>query len=329
MKNILLKKRTGFTLVEIMVAVTLFSILSVAVYSLLKSSMDSTLKQKTQEAANTNAKAILSAISTDLKSSSVINGTLSLPDSNNSAQYLSSVICPATGEASTADLDTTEVNLNNLVPPGFKPLNRDDLINNDGIDRISDNCNRLVFYRRFLEVNNDTNQAEVNFQVIEYRVEVDANTHKCRLQRIRYDWNGNAANTWLGLNLDKNVNGNAVDNQNFTFDTGDLEKPLQTETIVELPNEGDAIILYTARTFDDTFNPRRLSANQYFIKVIVFQTAKSNPNQLQYDNNTCQYNAAFFAANNFVNNNRPTNIFKNYRVAEIDTIVNVLSPLTN
>lgn len=322
MKNILLRKRTGFTLVEIMVAVTLFSILSVAVYSLLKSSMDSTLKQKTQEAANTNAKAILAAISTDLKSSSVIDGTLPPGGGGNAVRYISSVICPATGEASTADLSNANVNLNNLISPGFKPLNRNDLINANGLARIAANSNRLVFYRKIIDPNDDGN---IRFIIIEYAVEL-TNAGKSRLVRRQYDW----PNTqWTGLQFTAANNPIAVNNQDFTFDPGTLNNPFQTETIVELPNEGDAIILYTARTFDDTFAPRRLSANQYFIKVIVLQTARSNPNQLQYNNNNREYGAAFFAENTFVSNDQPTQTLKNYRVAELDTIVNVLSSLTS
>ncbi len=321
MKKLLLKKSSGFTLVEIMIAVVLFSILSVAVYSLLKSSMDSTLKQKTQEAANTNAKAILSTISADLKSSSVIEG--SFLAGGNSTQYLSSVICPATGEASTADLG--QADLDNLNPaPGFKALDRDDLINIDGLGSIARNYNRLVFYRRVI------NNNSVDFNIIEYGVEVDQNTHKCRLQRKIYNWNN--VTTWTGLNLSNGINESAIDNQDFTFNAADLNgmNPATEETIVELPNEGDAIILYTARTFDDTFTPRRLSANQYFIKVIVLQTARSNPDPLDYD--AFQYQAedgTFFNVNNFVNNDRPTDTLKNYRVAELDTIVNVLSSLTS
>ena len=83
MKN---RNISGFTLVELMIAIVLFCTLSVVTYNFMKSSMDSTLKQKTQQMVNENAKNLLKMIVDDLKSSTVFPLHIFQPQLRNKAE---------------------------------------------------------------------------------------------------------------------------------------------------------------------------------------------------------------------------------------------------
>ena len=101
-KNI---NKFGFTLIELMIAIVLFSVLSIATYTLLKNTMDSGLQQKAQQSANENAKNLLKMIAYDLKSSTVVNYRTKLKNSTSIQDehffYPSSVFYPTISQCSS------------------------------------------------------------------------------------------------------------------------------------------------------------------------------------------------------------------------------------
>ena len=315
------KCRYGFTLVEVLIAIVLFATLSVAVYSILKGTMDSTLRQKTQQAVNENAKSLLKMAVDDLKSSTIVNLTLPLDGANDFRSrnyfYRSSVIFPATGQFSnTENIDGNEAfgftNDGTLsVPNGFK--------------------NRFLFYTKSaFEYDSESNNS-VSFRIVEYKTKVESG--KCRVERNVYDprefCKGHNLDTWPGLSLLNNVNNLEFSLQRqISFNGQAPSKDDTSMTVFELPNNGDISLIYVNRAWDDTVGvaSRRFAANQYVVKVLVFQTMKNITET--YFNADGIPNAAFTGL--FIQekdlNNTNKNKRRNYRYSEISSSVSVPAP---
>ena len=321
-----MKKRNfkfGFTLIELMVAIGLFAALMVGAYTLLKNSLDSTLAQKTQQVANDNAKAIISLVADDLKSSNVISGTMAT-DSVNAYQYPSSVIFPATSQQSTVGTSTTAypaniTAVNNLVSVPSVYKNRTGITNNK---------NRLIFYKQEYD-----NTGTLKNYIIEYRVAANDDLSNCSLRRIKYNWTDVK---WTGLTGGSSTGSLSIDGRVVTFSNNLPASIVETNDLVTLPNRGDAIMLSTMRTLDDR-GGTRLSANQYEVKVIVFQTIRPFKTSAEVTNYFGFTNNTLVLKSNFVNlfskeadsikgkNVSLTPQRKNYRFAEISSIVTVPS----
>ena len=340
------KSRFGFTLMELLIACVLFASLSIAVYSVLKNALDSTVRQKTQQNANDNAKNIMSAITADLKSSSVINSKLNLANYSNGSngyQYPSSVVFPTTSHFSSADTtnlaSTDNVNAIGLLNPGNTKYENDNVGAN----------NKILFYAQRYETDNVTNTRNLITELVEYFVKLNTTDNTCSLERRTWVWDGSHAKTgfvgadgtWLGLQY-VNSSGWSSDRFNINFVDSVFKDavPYTYTTVCSLPNTGDCILLYTSRAFDDTYSPRVLAANQYNIKVIVFQTVKKfdtlysvtstghgkNKNTTNNNDNILQIQGNFFKlftkdlkANNHPDKSRR----KNYRYCELNSIVTV------
>ncbi len=338
------KSRFGFTLMELMIACVLFASLSIAVYSVLKNALDSTVRQKTQQNANDNAKNIMSAITADLKSSSVINSKLNLANysnGNNGYQYPSSVIFPTTSHYSSADTinlkNTDNVNGLGLLNPGNTKYENDDVGAN----------NKILFYSQRYE------GANFITELVEYFVKLNTTDNTCSLERRTWIWGGSdtggsdtghvgADGTWLGLTCASQSGGWSSDRFNIDFvdtDFGNVQ-PYTSTTVCALPNTGDCILLYTSRAFDDTYSPRVLAANQYNIKVIVFQTIKKfdtlyginttnnahGKNSSNQNENILKIKGDFFKlfTKDLKANNHPDKARrKNYRYCELNSIVTI------
>lgn len=313
-----MRKNCGFTLVEILVGIALFAILSVAAFSFMQSSMTATLSQKTQQQANDNAKAILTAVTTEMKSSYREPAALTMDNKSGYpiCNYKSSVIYPATAEASTADgaINTKK----SLVAPSIDT--------DEGLDRAGANKNEVVFYTR-------TDRGD--FYVVRYAVIVENGL--CRVDRFVYNWSNHAQSQWSGIRMYSNTTSLAVDGMDIRYYPNNLGNEITTKrtTIASLPSVGDAAILYVARSWDDTYGgglASKLSANQYFVKVLVFQTLRGL-DEISYKNDVGPFSgnpttAATFSASNaplklFRSNNSDSMKRRNYRAAELDGIVNV------
>lgn len=292
----------GFTLIEIMVAIALFSVLAVAVYSVMKSTMESTVRQKTQQAANDNARALLNTVTTELKSSYRERAELSFTAGEAPHAYLSSVICPATAQASTCRLNDNLVAKTKLVAPSIKDA--------DGRQALQNNVNRTAFFVR-------TNDGK--FRVVEYRV-LAAN-NRCIVDRIVYNWAN--SNLWFGLSMGGSVAGLvSVDSNNVRF-SNTLGTAVSRETVMELPNRGDAAVLYVARGWDDTYSPAKLAANQFLVKVVILQTIKSNDAFNYPDSDPIVWGNGIVGIVTGTGSKRAVSMSRNYRVAEMESAVNV------
>lgn len=315
-----MRKNCGFTLVEILIGIALFAILSVAAFSFMQSSMTATLRQKTQQQANDNAKAILTAVTTEMKSSYREPAALTMNNKSGDpiCNYKSSVIYPATAEASTAD--GAIASKRELVAPSIDT--------DEGLDRAGANKNEVVFYTR-------TNNGE--FYVVRYAVIVENGL--CRVDRFVYNWPN--PTQWCGIRVNSTSISLAVDGMDVRYYTGNLGSEITTKrtTIASLPSVGDAAILYVARSWDDTYGgglASKLSANQYFVKVLVFQTLRGLDIS-NYSNEVGASSNSTVAAS-FSASKAPLRLFKssssnftkndsmkrqNYRAAELDGIVTV------
>lgn len=315
-----MRKNCGFTLVEILIGIALFAILSVAAFSFMQSSMTATLRQKTQQQANDNAKAILTAVTTEMKSSYREPAALTMYNKSGDpiCNYKSSVIYPATAEASTAD--GAIASKRDLVAPSIDT--------DEGLNRAAANKNEVVFYTR-------TNDGR--FYVVRYAVIVENGL--CRVDRFVYNWPNPAQ--WCGIKVNSTSISLAVDGMDVRYYRGNLgsEDSTKRTTVASLPNVGDAAILYVARSWDDTYGgglASKLSANQYFVKVLVFQTLRG----LDISSYATEVGAASSStdAASFSAGKSPLRLFKsnsanftkddsmkrqNYRAAELDGIVTV------
>lgn len=339
------KSRFGFTLMELLIACVLFASLSVAVYSVLKNSLDATVRQKTQQSANDNAKNIMSAITADLKSSSVINSKLNLANyssGNNGYQYPSSVIFPTTSHYSSATTNnlasTTNVNALGLLDIGNTKYENDNVGAN----------NKILFYSQRYETVGTTRNLIT--ELVEYFVKLNSD-NTCSLERRTWVWGGSGTGhvgqegSWLGLTCVSQSGGWSSDRFNINFVDSVFKDavPYTSTTVCSLPNVGDCILLYTSRAFDDTYSPRVLAANQYNIKVIVFQTVKKfdtlyaitpttnghGKNSSGQNENMLQIQGNFFKlfttnVDSLSNNpNRQKDRRKNYRYCELNSIVTI------
>ncbi len=302
-------KKRGFTLIELMIAIFLFSILSVAAYSIMKSSMDATLAGKVQQDIQNKALTAMNAITTDLKSSITLR----------TDAYTSSVIYPDTLHFSSATQNPANANTNRWTTASF-PGTAPDLTDNNGRAQLLENNNSLIFYTR--DAGND-------FRVVEYMVAATVAGQKrtCRLDRITWRW-GNP-NQLLGLDADGSDFVFSRNGTNGLTSGGGIEN---RQTIVEMPNNGDAIVLYTSRGVEE--NPvvagqRLLIPNQYFVKIIICQnirnidsaTAAQRLNSI-YNNNTTDGSALTYGSGltsvfaGPVNRER-----RNYRTTELETAI--------
>lgn len=318
-----MRKSCGFTLVEILIGIALFAILSVAAFSFMQSSMTATLRQKTQQQANDNAKAILTAVTTEMKSSYREPAALTMTGKSGDpiCNYKSSVIYPATAEASTAD--GAIASKRELVAPSIDT--------DEGLDRAGANKNEVVFYTR-------TNDGK--FYVVRYAVIVENGL--CRVDRFVYNWPYHTE--WCGISVNSTSISLAVDGMDVRYTgTGKLGTDIseQRTTIASLPSVGDAAILYVARSWDDTYGgglASKLSANQYFVKVLVFQTLRGLDETSYKRDVRSNFTGDPTVAATFSAGNAPLKLFKsnssnfatndsmkrqNYRAAELDGIVNV------
>lgn len=298
----------GFTLIELMIATTLLITLSVVTAVMLKNTLDSTVSQKTQQSANNNAKAIMSAITTDLQSSVVIKGKLNLesrkpPMAGRSYNYPSSVIFPPHSQKSSF-LTSYSTGANNLNSIGNLTVGNDIYTTNS----VFGNYNKLIFYTQ-----RDLN----NFNITEY-VSVLDNDGKGVLYRNIYNWTN--PNMWAGI-TGSGASGHrstfAIDGECLRFSpytnnpllntTNYFNMAVESMTpLIKLPNVGDVIYLRTERTLDNSneegvnINDQKFAPNHYNLKVIVFQTNKSLPLEdtriyFAFDNSAgIRFNRAFF-----------------------------------
>ena len=264
------KCKYGFTLVELMIAIVLFATLSVTVYNVLKGTMDSTLRQKTQQSVNDNAKSLLNMIVDDLRSSTPLNLKLPFVENDNRVfSYSSSVIFPTTSQLSNTGFNVNDVNADAEVV-GFNSNNN--RFQFDHID--NDFRNRFLFYTKNTFDENMNNN--VAFNTVEYR-SVLGDDGKCRVNRMVYD---NPTNRlfWNNIGIREGGAGNlAIDARGLLYNGIYNPRPGNTTTLFTLPNKGDGVIIYVRRAIDDT-NPNngaRFSANQYFVRVMVFQTLRN------------------------------------------------------
>ena len=309
----------GFTLIEVMIATVLLISLCLATAGILKSTLDSTVAQKTQQSANNNAKAIMSAITTDLQSSTVLNGSLLLD--GNKYHYPSSVLFPSHGQKSSCSMSYSPAYHASIGILGVGNNNYSNTIT-------TQNNGKLIF------ISQDNNN---NFQVIEYVTNLVDN--RAVLNRNVYDWDD--AGTWPGIRQE----GASAQRKDFAIDGMPLWlRPANTGTywnltlnnnlshsIVSLPNIGDAIYLRTDRNVDEYTG--KLSPNKYNIKVIVFQSSKDinalvNPNIYFRDglDTGIAFRPAFFDLfiNDF-NDLSPLNrtVRKLYKFCELNSSVSV------
>lgn len=311
-------KSLGFTLVEIMVAIVLFGFLAIGAYSLLKGSMDATLKSRVQQDAQEKASAIINAVTPDLKSSF----SHRRKDGANNLNFQSSVIFPDPDHPSSAfapgsfgtQNDANKWEEGDQIPtPGLE--------NTESLEEIPNNINRLVFYSNFR--NSGTN----NFFVTEYRVSpkilADNGLMSCAFERLVWAWDSLGDNT---------LNGNLQFNEGYFAGATLGNKPpalRERQTVVEMPNAGDVIVFYTARNIEPQSGvvPARLSQNQYLIKAIVAENVKSNLNSA---NIYSESNGVVNITNRFVDIMKGTDLprsekylTKNYRTVTLDASVTV------
>lgn len=357
----------GFTLVEVMIACALLATIATVTFCILKSSLDSTLKQKAQQNANENAKTIMSTITTDLQSSSVIKGNLQLFGTNGALggqykrdfyQYPSSVIYPPTSRRSSGwnaysmDADSLAEAHNRL--PGLLEIGNDNFAS-----RVEHNKNRLIFY-------NQRGKNSDEWEIIEYIGQLEPTNRLATLVRKTYAW-GPHSGAWAGINagvgshrmlvdgvmtyfygssplshdgvmIHVGTNGTSNDNIAFAPDaTHNVGQITDSTTICELPNRGDIFLLYTARTLDERYSAfseenRTLSANQYTIKVIVFETITPKDIPATYLTNATTPNMTIepaffrlFTREHDRLNRTERDIRDNYRFCELNTTVSVRS----
>ena len=326
----------GFTLIELMVALGLFAALSITVYTVLKNSLDSTLKANTQQTANENAKSIMSIITADLKSSMVLNSRLLASGTypRSFYQYPSSVIFPPTTSFSSAYSGADLTTVPGILSEG----------NTKWGTILPNNQNKIFFYN---QKNSHDGTGNLETSVIEYRVAVDNDYSNCRLERREYNWSADGlySSTWLGLKSDSASSNLSIDGANITFNSAGLPAPQPPEVITKLPNMGDAILLYTERGIDDSFtivgdsfSNAKLAGNQYNLKVAVFQTVrpygKVNPlsSYLTCDgNNYLRFQKAFFdifsgSIDSYLQkggDKKKAAIRQNYKYAEINSVVTI------
>lgn len=321
----------GFTLIELMVALGLFAALSITVYTVLKNSLDSTLKANTQQTANENAKSIMSIITADLKSSMVINSRLLASGTypRSFYQYPSSVIFPPTTSFSSAYSGSDFNNTPGVLTEG----------NSKWGTLLKNNKNKILFYNQ-RNLNDATGNLKTS--VIEYRVAVDSDYSNCRLEKREYNWSADGlySSTWFGLKSNSSSTVPSIDGANITFDKNGLGNPDQnaTQVITKLPNIGDAILLYTERGIDDSFTNQKLAGNQYNLKVAVFQTVRpfGTTNTLgtyftKEDVDYLKFQSAFFdifsgSIDSYLKNGgdkKKAAMRQNYKYAEINSVVTV------
>lgn len=328
------RSRIGFTLVELMVALVLFSTLGVVGFNFLKDSMNSTLKQKTQQAANENAKNLLKIITNDLKSSSVMNYKIPFINTGRLAyNYPSSVIFPATNQFSTTGINSANYSNNAEDVMSFSHEG-----GASGVNTMRSNQNRLIFYTKSLLDASSSNN--VIIQIVEYKTVFE--NGKCRVDRIDYNVRTSTNNLteWPAISL---LNGMAL----FSIDGLDVEfnhnsfsnlNVRNTNTLLSLPNTGDVVLLYVNRAFVDTNLGRRFAPNQYNVKIMVFQTIRDI--DLDFFEEHTENGDTYFTVNqNFTNlfihdedndtNIRRKRIRDNYRYAELSSSVGVFAPSSN
>lgn len=324
----------GFTLIELIIALALFATLSIAVYTVLKNSLDSTLKANTQQTANENAKSIMSIVTADLKSSMVINSKLLVNGSKAKAfyQYPSSVIFPPTTSFSSAS-ETNTASFPGVLGEG----------NSKWGTILPNNQNKIFFYN---QKNSHDGTGNLETSVIEYRVAVDTDYSNCRLEKREYSWSstGSYSSTWFGIRSNSESNDLSIDGAGISFVQSDLGTPdsNKTQVITKLPNMGDAILLYTERGIDDSFSivnnsVKKLAENQYNLKVAVFQTVRPYGTTFNFgtyfssSNGYLQFKKAFFdifsgSIDSYLKNGgdkKRAAIRQNYKYAELNSVVSI------
>ncbi len=307
------KRRTGFTIVELLVGIGLFGIISVFAYSMLKGALDASLVGKVQQDVQAKVKVALDAITSELKSSYTPNFL----------GYRSSVIFPPLSQFDTADQTPSEAPTPRL-PVGFPIVTwsgSTPTIDATPMNRIKDNRNRLVFYTRRDSRNNTTGQNVANFFIVDYSVEIyplTASERSCRLVRKSYSWNL-TTNYEMGLSR---VNPGGV-NEYFLFNDADLRNPQEIQTIIEMPGAGDAILLYASRIVEG--NPQTVVPNQIFVRLGICQAVKALKSHTFYNEDTegtpAVYTDAFSNALADPKYNSPQR--KNLRTAVMETSVTI------
>ena len=300
---------SGFTLIEIMVAMGLFIVLAISAYIFLKNLTEATLAGKVQQDAQNKAAAIINAITTDLKSSEsarLFNGAANRED-------ITSVLFPELFKINTrTDATNTRVNPTVTAPPEFPKEINENIAHPEAITR---NQNRIIFYSK----TSDNHSIIIEYTVVRSET-MEGNS--CRLERRVYRWNPAIAN--FGLT----ENGNAY----LLSDVDFKERDASRQTIAEMQNPGDAIILYTSRSlvpdpFDHTA-ANTVSNDQYFIRVIVCEQIKRPQGNITgiYENvgadgdgSPIRYSGNFTA----IFSNGKTAQRKNYRIASMDSVVKV------
>lgn len=338
-KNI---NKFGFTLIELMIAIVLFSVLSIATYTLLKNTMDSGLQQKAQQSANENAKNLLKMIAYDLKSSTVVNYRTKLQNSTSIQDehffYPSSVFYPTISQCSSTTRTDEE------TPMG--------LVNDNAKQTMRNNTNRIGFYAKNMfdlqagtagsggTVGQISSTNNVRLQAVLYSTHIQ--NDKCLVVRQVFTSDTSVLfNTLPGIKLEDGTVDLCVDTRNYGFENNFNQANRFNQTnndiILRLPNRGDVAMIYLARAMDDTMgvNTRKFATNQYVLKVMVFQTVKGLsanrvPNLDTYFDADCIPTEAFtdLFTDNETNNNS-NSLRNNYKYAELTTSVGVFAPSSN
>lgn len=349
------KNKLGFTLIELMVALVLFVTVSIAGFNFLKESMNSTLRQRTQQAVNENVRNLVKMIVSDLKSSTVLNYRIPYSSEGEPTRqtysYPSSVIFPAINQYSTSGINS-EGYSNSREP--IMSFSSDGEFN--GLDTMRNNQNRLVFYSKDLLKENMS--SNVSTHVVEYKTVFESDKDdKCRVVRLDYDVRNNLT-TWPAINLGTGNVAFSKIGLDIEFDHDlfrDLVVRRQTN-ILSLPNRGDVVLLYLSRAFDDTTGTRRFATNQYNLKVMVFQTIKDNNLDIyekvewgkvdgEDEEGNAVYDTTYKVTEDFIKlfehetldtqeetealDKKKRQMRQNYRYAELTSSVGVFSPSSN
>lgn len=270
MKKHLLK---GFTLVELLIGIGLFAILSTAAYSMLTGSMNASLVGKVQADVNSKAKTAVEAIANDLRTSYTPVYSL----------YNSSVIFPTTRQ-----IDTTQPDGTNFVPQtvGVPELQGKKYTKKsvDATERIFNNVNQLVFYSHVPDpdshVPDSDSNLDVGYSIVRYYVTRSNPTDtRVALKRKVYNWQNMHLTDEgypVGITKDITFDPEAAFAEPMEVGGNNLTAYKNDFNVIEMPMEGDFIVLYVSRAAERYNGGMTIVPNQFYIKVIVGQQARLN-----------------------------------------------------
>lgn len=242
------KGKKGFTLVELLIASVLLIIVSLAAYTFLKNSIDSTQRQRMLIKAQEDLRTAVNTIKTEM-------GTATSPYGTVAQSYTSAVAFPGSRQR-----DTFGSRLNNSLgtTKATDPLVKVDPEAGNFASFMLNNNNRLLFF-----IDREiTAERREELRLVEYRVAlVGANeTATCQLERMEYGRS----------QLD-----------NFLFDLGQMTSTLRVpstvadrQTIITVPANGSALTLYVGRPLleenDSMTGQKAIAQDQFVVSIDIF-----------------------------------------------------------